>query len=254
MKIEFQDKIDNYLLNRMSDDERKAFEAEVSNDPELQDQLKYTEKVQKAIDVRNERLAKMKEWENDYVWEKEREEMASKYRATGSGYHYCPAPARTCPTPNRKKGWFQTKGRIYWMSGVAAMLILGVFLIPSLFFTNSPSVVDAGTFRSGSDYSDIEQLILQKQYEDALSAISDKSMALWRDSLELVQDDSINEEKREYGLLIVAEKQDDLEWLKIQALLGLDRKQEALELLGEMRKRNGYYQLTADSLYTKVKK
>lgn len=254
MKIDFQDRIDDYLLNRMSDNDRKTFEIEVSNDLELQDQLKYTEKVRKAIDVRNERLTKMKEWENEYVREKEREDIASEYRATGSGYDYCPASANACTEPIRKEGWLRTKGRIYWMSGMAAMLILGVFLIPSLFFTNTPSFVDAGTFRSGSDYSDIEQLIVQKQYEDALCAIRDSSIALTRDSLAIVHDDSINEERREYGLLIVVEKQDDLEWLKIQALLGLERKQEALGLLDEMRKKTGYYQLNADSLYIKIKK
>lgn len=252
MKTDFQDRIDDYLLNRMSDEERTVFEAEVSDNPELQDQLKYTQKVQKAIGARNERLAKIKEWDNDYVWQEEQEEISSGYQATGSGYDYCHAPARICPTQNKKKVWLQTKGRIYWMSGIAAMLILGIFLVPGLFFTSTPSLVDAGTFRSGSDYSDIELLIVKKQYEDALCAISDSGKAITRDSLALVQDESINEEKREYGLLIIAEKQDDLAWLKIQALLGLNRKQEALALLDEMRQREGYYQLTADTLYHKV--
>lgn len=260
MREEYQDKIDDYLMNRMSDKNRSAFKQKVDSDSEIRDQFLFTEKVRDALKVRNERLAQMKEWENDYVWNEEREAAASSYKATGSGYDNYLAPARACPSPEgKKKRWFQTKGRIYWMSGVAAILILGFFVVPSLFFNVgspefSPSFVDAGTFRSGSDYSDIELLIVQKQYEKALCAISDSSMSLKRDSLTILQNESIDEQRREYGQRIVAEKRDDLMWLKILALLGCDRKQEALLLLDEMRQREGYYQLTADTLYVKVKK
>lgn len=260
MREDYQDKIDNYLMNRMSAKNRMAFKQKVDSDSEIRDQFLFTEKVQNALKVRNERLAQMKEWENDYVWNEEREAAASSYKATGSGYdNYPTRKVASASSERKKKGLFQTKGRIYWISGVAAMLILGFFIVPSLFFNvGSPglgqSFVDAGTLRSGSDYSDIELLIVQKQYEEALCAISDSSIALKRDSLVLLQDESIDEQKREYGQMIVAEKRDDLMWLKIQALLGCDRKPEALLLLDEMRQREGYYQLTADTLYVKVKK
>lgn len=69
MKIEFQDRIDEYLLDRMSDEERKSFESDAAEDAELKEQLQFTETVQQATKSRNEKLAAMEEWKDDYVWE-----------------------------------------------------------------------------------------------------------------------------------------------------------------------------------------
>ena len=41
MKKEFQDRIDNYLLHRMTEEQRKAFEQELLTDEELRDQLEF---------------------------------------------------------------------------------------------------------------------------------------------------------------------------------------------------------------------
>ena len=49
MKKTYQDKIDNYLLCRMTKDERHTFEKEVENNIELREQLKFTEMVQRAL-------------------------------------------------------------------------------------------------------------------------------------------------------------------------------------------------------------
>ena len=63
MKIGIQDRIDNYLMHRMSDEERLAFESEVKKNIELQEQLSFTEIVRQALNSRNDKLAKMREWE-----------------------------------------------------------------------------------------------------------------------------------------------------------------------------------------------
>ncbi len=66
MKIDYQDRIDEYLLHRMSEEERLAFEKEVNSDKELQEQLSFTEDIQQVLKSRNEKLTKMAEWQNDY--------------------------------------------------------------------------------------------------------------------------------------------------------------------------------------------
>ena len=68
MKIDYQDRIDEYLLNRMTDEERSTFEQDVNHDEKLQDQLSFTKDVQQIVIRRNEMLAKMKPWEEENMW------------------------------------------------------------------------------------------------------------------------------------------------------------------------------------------
>lgn len=256
MKIDYQDRIDEYLLHRMTDEERTAFENEVNNDLELQEQLSFTEDVQQTLKSRNEKLAKMEKWKGDYEWEEGPSvAAAAEYRATGSGYDYCPAPpmdeARTKPRLSGHK-------MIYWISGIAAMFVVGFFLIQNLYVTkvpdnymDSPRMSDV-TIRTGSDNYDIELLLRQKKYDEALDMIEEKGMVLNDDSLELVQDATIDDERKEYDLQIVKDKRDELKWLKAHALLGLHCKDYALRLLDELRNTEGYYQMPADSLYNHI--
>ena len=259
MKIDFQDRIDDYLLNRMSDEERKSFESDVAADTELKEQLQFTETIQQATKSRNEKLAAMEKWKDDYVWEYERTVAASaaEYRPTGSGYDYY-------TTSSAKKSRSMPRSSIrrifYWVSGIAAVFVLGFFLIQKLYVGNSPadymsnpSINDA-RFRAGSDNSEIELLLSQKKYEDALYLIEEKYLAVKADSLEIVQDGTIDAEQKEYDLQIVKDKQDELKWLKAHALLGLSQQETVLRLLDELRNEEGYYQMAADSLYNHMKK
>lgn len=256
MKIELQDNIDDYLLNRMSDDERVLFEAELASDSELQEQLKFTEDVRNAIRSRNEILAKMKEWEAEYKREEQRN-VAAAYRATGSGYDCCSAPA-----PNKniyKEKPLRTKRIILWSSGVAAVFIAGLFMVRALFFTGDNLGYDTyftqeGMFRSGSDYSDIDSMLKLNRYEDALLKIEEEFKALYMDSLEISSDMQLDAEQRDYKLMQVKELRDDLKWMEIHALLGLNRMGEALRLLNELRVTEGYYKESAESLYNRMKK
>jgi len=63
MKIDFQEKIDDYVLGKMSAEDRDKFEKEVSQDIEKQEQLKLTQYVSTAIKSHNEKLAMIQEWE-----------------------------------------------------------------------------------------------------------------------------------------------------------------------------------------------
>lgn len=259
MKIEFQDRIDDYLLDRLSDEERKSFESDAAEDAELKEQLQFTETVQQATKSRNEKLAAMEEWKDDYIWEDERVAAASaaEYRPTGSGYNYCPAPTME----SRRVGSFSPfKKILYWVSGIAAVFIVGFFLIQNLYVANSPveympspSINDM-SLRAGSDNSEIELLLSQKKYEDALDLIEEKYLSVQDDSLDIVQDATMDAERKEYDMQIVKDKQDELKWLKAHALLGLSQQEIALRILDELRNEDGYYQMAADSLYNHIKK
>ncbi len=259
MKIEFQDRIDDYLLARMSDEERKSFESDAAEDAELKEQLQFTETVQQATKSRNEKLAAMEEWKDDYVWEDERVAAASaaEYRPTGSGYDYCPAPT----TESRRVGNSSPFKKIfYWASGIAAVFVVGFFLIQNLYVANSPNEympsprMNDMTIRAGSDNSEIELLLSQKKYDDALDLIEEKYLAVQDDSLDIVQNESIDAERKEYDMQIFKDKQDELKWLKAHALLGLSQQETALRILDELRNEEGYYQMAADSLYNHIKK
>ena len=59
MSRDFQDKIDDYVLGRMSVEERADFEKEVDQDEEKREQLEFTRNVKNAISSRQDKLAKM---------------------------------------------------------------------------------------------------------------------------------------------------------------------------------------------------
>ena len=56
MRKAFQDRIDDYLLDRMTKEERHAFEKDIENNDELQEQLDFTENVQRAMKRKDEKM------------------------------------------------------------------------------------------------------------------------------------------------------------------------------------------------------
>lgn len=238
MKIEFQDRIDDYLLARMSNEERKSFEADAAEDAELKEQLQFTETVQQATKSRNEKLAAMEEWKDDYVWEDESRRIASSSLI---------------------------KKMLYWGSGIAAVFIVGVFVF-SLYRPSSPEItmdttpLSIGTpskdgnvsFRGRSQNMDIESQLAMGDYNKALARL-EKNEADIRTNLMLIDRELHSRgDSREDAL---AEK-DSLEtnlvkvlYLKAQALIGLERKDEARVVLDEIRQSESEYGIKADSLY-----
>lgn len=213
MKQEFQDHIDDYLLGRMSDEDKMSFEKELKHNRELREQLEFTQNVQTATKSRNEKLTKMQEWEDD--------------------------------TTSRRS-------YLYWISGVAAIFIAGFFLFNTFYgdkeeLLYSPVQMGNGAVRAGSNYAEIEQLLVNRDYKQALTLIEkeEKTIAEQR-----IQTDSIrDEEKRTYDQMLIQTKADELCLLKVYALIGLDRREEALLLLDELRNKKSDYKGLADSLY-----
>lgn len=250
MKIEYQDKIDNYLLNRMSDEERWTFEQEMEQDKELRKQVEFTKNVQTALKSRNEKLTRMQEWQKEMNEEAKR---ACSFRATGSDRHYSPMSAMENQAnpipPSRKK-----RHLIYWVAGIAAIFIIGLFVLPTItVYKSAPVPIEYGVFRGGEDYLKIKQLMEQKDYEKAFLVIEREEQLLQQELL-INKKDTTDCERQEYNYMLIEMKQNELAWLKVHTLLGLGKKREAMQLLEQLRETEGEYQQVADSLYNQLKK
>lgn len=113
MNKDFQDRIDDYILGRMSSEEIAKFEEEVNGDESKREQLEFTQNVKKAISSRQEKIARLSEMKMMYD-----EERNPASRATGTdGICHRPAPKK----PSRRI-WL-------WASGIAAIFIIGLLVI-----------------------------------------------------------------------------------------------------------------------------
>lgn len=133
MDEKFQDRIDNYLLNRMNDAEKTTFLREVEQDADKKEQLEFTQNVKDSIRSREEKLRALAQFQRQY--EEERKVAALRPTGTERTACYCPAPkvAATEPVQSKKKIWL-------WISGVAAVLVVGFFVIKPMFvYESSPS-------------------------------------------------------------------------------------------------------------------
>ena len=121
MKKDFQDRIDEYLLGRMSDENKAQFEAEVNQDESKREQLEFTKDVKSAITSREDKMAKLKMMQRMY--DREHQQVAASMRATGTDdCQYAPASQYVEEKrPSRRILW--------WASGIAAMLVIGLFVV-----------------------------------------------------------------------------------------------------------------------------
>lgn len=132
MDEKFQDRIDNYLLNRMNDTEKSIFLQEVEQDKEKKVQLEFTRNVKDSIRSREEKLRALDLFQKQY--EEERKGMALRPTISERSACYCSA-SETATKP------MQPKNRIWlWISGVAAVLVVGFFAINPMFvYESSPN-------------------------------------------------------------------------------------------------------------------
>lgn len=121
MKKDFQDRIDEYLLGRMTDEEKAQFETEVSHDESIREQLEFTRNVKGAISSREDKMAKLKMMQRMY--DREHNQVAASMRATGTDdCLYSPAPQNVEEKKPSKRIW-------WWASGIAAVLVIGLFVV-----------------------------------------------------------------------------------------------------------------------------
>lgn len=251
MKIEYQDRIEDYLFNRMADDERQSFEQELENDAELRDQYEFITMVKTALMLENIDND-VNEWTKAYKERQEEEE--SGYKATGSGYE-CntigPAPRATSAPPRSSNRKF-----IYWISGIAAVFIVGFFLFKNIFFRVDADVAYCPRPQGVSTIRGIdattENLLANADFKGALNRIESLEDKITTEVMLAERENGSRGEEHDD----LAEKMDSLKyrqeqlsWLKVQALLGLNRKEDAIALLNKLRNSESGYKEQADSLF-----
>ena len=67
--MDVQDRIDDYLLGRMSAEEREIFEEEVAQDESIKEQLEFTRDVKNAISSKQSKVIAVKELQRQYAGE-----------------------------------------------------------------------------------------------------------------------------------------------------------------------------------------
>lgn len=277
MDIRFQDKIDNYLLNRMSIEERHEFEQELETNAELKEQLEFSRLVQAAIKDRGDKLSQIAKWEQE-----EPEQLIEQDDEQSNS---------VVPV----KSW---RKYLYWSSGIAAVFVVGFFIFSTMKYSSSdggsPSFADSygNVYRGGSaNNSRIIEMLEKGEYHEALALIEDEEAEVLHEldllMYEKVQDNKIDDTKDkpndkprgskspkkpeivtddgsydtytsaaedfEYEKEIIEDELHRLQWLKAIALKGCNKREEALSVLDDLRKIKGEYQLKADSLYKKLK-
>lgn len=106
MDKDFQDRIDEFLLhgNKMSEEDKAQFLKEIEEDEEKREQYGFTKNVKKAFESRGEKLKAMTEFQKEY----ETRDDKSKFRK-----------------------------KLVWFSGIAAILVIGIFAIKPSFVDES---------------------------------------------------------------------------------------------------------------------
>ena len=104
--INFQDRIDEYLLHgeTMSEEDKAQFLKEIEEDAEKMEQYEFTKYVRQAMVSRGEKLKAMTEFQKEY----ETRDDKSNFRK-----------------------------KLVWFSGIAAVLVIGFFVINPLFVYES---------------------------------------------------------------------------------------------------------------------
>ena len=143
MKNDFQDRIDAYLLGRMSEDDKAQFEMEVGQDDSKREQLEFTRNVKSAIGSREDKLARMRMMRGMYDHECLRAEVSMQ--ATGTdGRAYTSVPERQEKKPTRKYWW--------WTSGIAAIFVICIFVMQvTTLYSPLPMESSTEIFRGGND-------------------------------------------------------------------------------------------------------
>lgn len=264
MNIDFQDKIDDFVLDRISETDKINFSKDIVSDKEKQEQLQLTKDICNAIKSRNAKIAFISQFHKKY-----NDEIVDDIK----------------------------KKRVIWgmssVVGIAAVFILGIFIIippmknstslsnnSNLAKVEQISPVDFNLYQeTNNTFNDIVELLKQRKYDDALkfiifseehlvierikiSAKSENSSSINIDGFKVnetnvfsnMSDSIMNNDYETNNIKLLEKQKYDLAWLKVNTLIGLNRILEAKQILMELRVVDGVYKLKVDSLLDKIEK
>lgn len=120
----FQDKIDKYLLHgdQMSDEEKNQFLKEIELDKEKKELFEFTRNVKEAITSREEKLKAIAAFQEQHLDELMKPSIVSYGR-----------PVSAVPDLTERKATSANKKIWWWISGIAAIVIAGFFIIRPFF-------------------------------------------------------------------------------------------------------------------------
>lgn len=207
MDYNTQDRIDAYIRGEMNASEQASFLKELSNNIELQKDYEFTRNVVISISDRERKKSQIREW-------------------------------------NKKS--HKTIYTYLTITGIAVMLIVGLFLFPYIPSNNPITIYEGNSSLSSDNYyafTEISQLIAEQNYEMALQHIEEEGNYY----LILANDSTVSSK-----LIGITENIYKLKWLKVQTLLGLKRIEDACIILEELSNSNGQYKEWADSLWMEL--
>ncbi len=222
---DIQDRVDRYLLNRMSEAERAEFEQQMRDDKELREQVNFTRIVKTELADR----ARL-------------EEMMQR-----------------CDDRRRRQHTLRRRKIVWWTSSLsaAAVVALGVFFSWNVnddrIVPNVSSVGSEIAFRGSNVPADVATLINSGKYEEALATVDSLKTVLDKYNAEIAADTCIADDERQYRLTESTKEADRLDWLRANALIGLGKTDEAAAILLRLRSEKSAYANQADSLYKLIK-
>lgn len=247
MDIDFQDRIDDYVLGRMSDEDRLQFEKEVSLDHEKEEQLQLTLNIKKALKSRQEKLAMIQDFEKD------NQQLQQVYAVAHEANYRRVMPDQVASSGKRQHRRLRISGII----GIAAILIVGFFitytLIPSVENEITPVNMNVESMRGDNSFAQIAGMINNRQYEEALRLIHQSELDNKQERDSITSNTSQSEEL-EYMLSTLNQRKYDLIWMKANALIGLKRMDEATKILQKLIRQDNPHKAQADSLYQIISK
>lgn len=142
MKNDFQDRIDEYILNKMTDEDKAQFEAEISSNKSKKELLEFSQNVKNAIASRESKLARMKVMQATYDCKQHQAMVAMRRAATNDSY---------LNSVDKTEGKSSTKRILWWASGIAAVLIVGLFVLDPFDYNAMAPSGFSPAFRGNSD-------------------------------------------------------------------------------------------------------
>lgn len=140
MRKDFQDRIDDYILNRMSVEENIQFETEVNLDESKKEKLEFTRNVKSAICSRQSKLTELRKMKMTY--EKEQEQLLGQ-------------TACVLPGSDTERGFTNkktTKRFWWWGVGIAASLLVGLFVVNPFKYNPTPTDPSSGVMLNDANF------------------------------------------------------------------------------------------------------
>lgn len=222
-----QDRIDNYILGEMSNEERLAFEQEISQDKNLQEEVALQRDIVRAIRLKaaKEHLQAVER----EIQAKEQREMQAKER--------------------RRQVFIVKLSNI--ARAVAACLIIGVIAGSSYYYVDKANKYEdyIQTMRCEnlcenaqvSGFADQAYIAIQAgEYNEALNIITEGKQSL----LSSTKDSLLTEDGHQWYIT----EQDRLQWYEALAYMGKGRWIKARRLLKNIAKSDSFYRSDANRL------